>query len=212
VVDLRHLRDLRRFLLMMRDRMMRVGHAYLRVRHAAELAAQHEGHDAREIGLIGEHLEIAHQLDVIVVGRRNAGRMIDHGERRAVLLLGPLDAAFDVANRVEILDQLRAIALTERALQMPDLLAHGIEHAAILTKPREARFRIGAAAVAEEAARTPCADCFRSAAASPRQATRWCWCRRTAKPTSHAPAVSPDSTDSSSEASCVDAPISFAAI
>ena len=132
-VDLRHLRDLLRLLLVMRDRVMRVRHADLRIGHAAELAAEHERDDARQVALIREHLQVAHQLDVIVVRRRDAGRVIDDRQLLVALLLGPLDAPLDVANRIEILDRASARSLcAERALQLRDLLAHRIEHAALL--------------------------------------------------------------------------------
>ena len=82
---------------------MRVGHADLRIGHAAVLAAQHEGDDAREIALIRQHLQVEHQLHVLVAAGRDARGMIDERQLLIALLLGHLDAPLDVANRVEIL-------------------------------------------------------------------------------------------------------------
>ena len=60
---------------------------------------------------------------MIVVGRGDAGRVIDARQFLVGLLLGLLDAALDVAYRLEILDELDPIALPERTLQTRDLLA-----------------------------------------------------------------------------------------
>ena len=150
-VDLGDLRDLLRFLLMVRDRVMRVGHADLRIGHAAVLVSHHEGDDAREIALKRQHLQVEHQVHVIFPARRDAGGMIDERQLLIALRLGNLDALLHVANRVEILGQLRPIALRQRSLQVRELLAHRIEHAPLLAQPRQPDLRIGAGAVAEQA-------------------------------------------------------------
>jgi hypothetical protein len=73
-VDLRDLLDLRQLSGIVRDRMMRIGHADLRVGHAAVLATHHEGDDARQIALIGQHLQVDHQPHVrFPVGGNAAG-------------------------------------------------------------------------------------------------------------------------------------------
>ncbi len=135
---------------MVRDRMVRVRHADLWIRHAAELAPEHERDHARQVGLIREDLQVAHQPHVLIVGGGNAGRMIDAGQFLAALLLGFLNPPFDVANRVEILDQLHAVALPERALQARDFVANGVEQAAVLPDAPLTHPWIGAAAVAEQ--------------------------------------------------------------
>jgi hypothetical protein len=138
-------------LLMMRDRVMRIGHADLRIRDAAELATQHERDHSSEVGLVGQDLQIAHQPDVLVVGCRDARGMIEDRQFLVALLLGFLDAPLDVADGVQVLDQLHAIARAERALEVCDFIAHGIEHAAILFHASETRAGIGVLAVSEEA-------------------------------------------------------------
>ena len=103
-VDLRQLRQLLGIALVVRDRMMRVGHADLRIGAAAELAAHHERDDARQVALVREHLQVEHQLRVLVEACAGTpGRLIDDGQLSRVLLLGVLDAPLDVANRLEIL-------------------------------------------------------------------------------------------------------------
>ena len=52
-VDLGELGKLLRIVRMVRDRMMRLGHADLRIRPRAALARHLEGHDPRQIGLKG---------------------------------------------------------------------------------------------------------------------------------------------------------------
>ena len=76
--------------------------------------------------------------------------MIDERQLLIALRLGDLDALLDVADRVEILGELGPVALRQRALQVRDLLAHRVEHAALLAEPREPHLRIGAGAVAEQ--------------------------------------------------------------
>jgi hypothetical protein len=61
----------------------------------------------RQVGLIGQHLQIAHQLHVIVeVAGMPAGDRC--GQLARALLLGLLDAPLDVANGVEVFDDLHA--------------------------------------------------------------------------------------------------------
>ena len=87
---------------------------------------------------------------MLVVGGRNARRVIDDRQLPAALLLRLLDAPLDVANRVEVLDQLGAIARAERALQRRRLLDHRVEDALVLLDASAPRLRIRAAAVAEQ--------------------------------------------------------------
>src|SRR5439155_795120 len=60
-----------------------------------------------------------------------------------------LDPAFDVADGVEVLDQLRAIAGPERTAERRGFLNHRIEDALVLADAREPRLGIGARGVAE---------------------------------------------------------------
>ena len=69
----------------MRDRMMRLGHADVRIGPRARLARHLERDDARHVGLQRQHLQIEHQPDVVFPHRRDAGRPIEIGQRRASL-------------------------------------------------------------------------------------------------------------------------------
>ena len=102
---------------------MRVGHADLRIGHAAVLVSDHEGDDAREIALIRQHLQVEHQVHVIFPAGRDACWMIDERQLLIALRLGNLDALLHAANGVEIFGQLRPIALREHALQARNFLA-----------------------------------------------------------------------------------------
>ena len=100
-------------ILMMREPVVRVGHADLRVGAGADLASVHEADDARQIALIGEPLQVEHQLGVLFEGRRHACTAARLRQVAIVLLLRLLNAALDVANRVEILRQLGLVARAE---------------------------------------------------------------------------------------------------
>src|SRR5437773_9946095 len=104
----------------------------LRIRAAAEFAAHHERDDAREIALIGQHLQIEHQPGVLLERRRHARWLIEGGQLARALLLGPLNTSLDVPNGVEILGELGSILRADRPRETRDLAADGIEEAAVL--------------------------------------------------------------------------------
>ena len=110
---------------------MRVGDADLRIGAPADLARQHEGADARQVGLVGQRQQVHHQLGVLGVIGRHADRLLDHRQLARVLRFGHLDAALDVAHRLEVLVDLRLVLRAEGAPQPPDLVADEIEDAAI---------------------------------------------------------------------------------
>ena len=76
--------------------------------------------------------------------------MRDQRQFLVALLLGFLDAAFHVPDRVEIFVELAAIALPEGALQVSHFRRDRVENAAILLDAREPRLRVGASGVAEQ--------------------------------------------------------------
>src|SRR5262249_1605931 len=92
VVDLRDLFHAFRVLLMVRDGMMRVGYANLRIRSAAKFPADHKGDYASDIALICEHLQVEHELDVLFECGRNTGGPVNDRDLRIMLyaLLNPL--------------------------------------------------------------------------------------------------------------------------
>ena len=57
---------------MMRERMMRLGNPDLRIRPAGLFASVHERDHARQIGLVGQQLQVVEQLDVRLEPVRHA--------------------------------------------------------------------------------------------------------------------------------------------
>ena len=133
-----------------RQRMVRFGHANLRVWARALFFADHEGNDAREIGLERQELQVEHQRQVIFKDRRCALRLLHRRQLEVALLLGFLDAPLHVANRVGILIDLGLILRSEVPLEAHELLGHRIENALVLPQPRVARGAVRAAAVAKQ--------------------------------------------------------------
>ena len=58
----------------MGHRVVRLGHADLRIRAGASLAGELESDDPRHVGLQRQHLQVEHQLDVVLPRLRHAGR------------------------------------------------------------------------------------------------------------------------------------------
>ena len=103
--------------------MVRVGHADLRIGARAHLAAEHERAHARQVGLEGQHLQVEHQLGVLLERGRDAGRPLDDRQLARALLLGLLNAPLDVADRVEVLGRAwRWSRVPELLLQAGDLV------------------------------------------------------------------------------------------
>src|SRR5688572_11592910 len=73
-VDLGELHQLLRIVGVMRHRMMRLGHADVRVGSGARFPRQLERDDASHVSLERQHLQVEHQLDVVFPDRGNAGR------------------------------------------------------------------------------------------------------------------------------------------
>ena len=108
-VDLRHVRDQLGHVAVMRQRMVRLGHANLRVRAGALLLADHERDDARQVGLKRQELQVEHQRQVIFEDRWHALRLLDRRQLEVALFLGFLDAPFDVADRLGVFVDLHLI-------------------------------------------------------------------------------------------------------
>jgi hypothetical protein len=94
--------------------------------------------NTREIGLVGQRHQIEHDRGVLFprVGdphRRDRNR--DLGRR---LLLGPLNARFDLADVLQVLIQTHTIARAETAFELCDIAGHRIENAAVLPHARDA--------------------------------------------------------------------------
>ena len=71
-IDFGYLLDLLAVIAVMREGVMRIGHADLGVGPVAGLARQLEGDDAGDIGLEGQDLQVEHQAGVVGVGGGHA--------------------------------------------------------------------------------------------------------------------------------------------
>ena len=148
-VDLGHQRDLLGLVLVVRERVVRVGDADLGVGPRADLAAHHERGHAGEVDLVGQHLQVEHQLDVLGEGGGNALGLGELGQVEVLPLLGPLDAALDVAHALEVLVDLEAVGGPDLVLEVGDLPGHRVENRAVARHAGAADGGVGAAAVAE---------------------------------------------------------------
>ena len=88
-IELRVTLDVLGLLLVVRHRVMALREADLGISAEIELAAEHERHDAREVRLEREPLELVHELHVLAERLRNAGRALERRQPRFVA--EPLD-------------------------------------------------------------------------------------------------------------------------
>ncbi len=109
-IDLRDLIHQLRDVAVVRNRVMRVGDTDLAVGSHAGFAPQLEARDASKIGLIGQYLHVEHQLHVVGVFLRNAGRFVDAGCELLVIALRNLNTAFNFANARQVLIHLALVA------------------------------------------------------------------------------------------------------
>ena len=149
-VDPGHVRDQLGDVVVVRQRVVRFGHADLRIGSGALLLADHEGDHAREIGPERQELQVQHQGQVVLELRRRALRLLDHGQVEVALPLGHLDAPLHVADRLRIVVDLGPILRSELPFQVRQLLRHHVQQALVLPQPRLPGRPVGAAAVAEQ--------------------------------------------------------------
>ena len=149
-VDAGQLVELVGVVLVVRRRVVRLGHPDLGIGAAAVLAADHEADDPRQVRLPSQHLQVEHQLRVLVERGGHPQRGRDVGQRLVDLGLGLLDAALDVAHRVEVLAELVAVAGAEVAAKLRHLVGHRVEEAAVLLDAGEPGRGVGAPGVAEQ--------------------------------------------------------------
>src|SRR4051794_40487029 len=132
--------------------MVAVGDADVPIAAIAAFARDHKGDDAREIRLKRHDLHVDHQLGVVFELRGNAGRALENRDlHRRVLLFRLLNAALDVADRFQVLGELRAVALAETRLEPVDIAGDVIEDAALLFQIGQARRGVSGIAITEEA-------------------------------------------------------------
>ena len=123
------------------DGMVRLGDAEVRIGPAAQLAAQHEGEDAGDVGLEGDGHQVEHQPDVIAVVVGDADRRIGRRDRRGVLPLGALEAELDLADVLQVVVHAATIGGGQPSLQLPRLAGHHVQDAAAVAQPRGALLR-----------------------------------------------------------------------
>ena len=130
--------------------MVRIGNADLGIGARAGFARQLERDHAGDVALQRQHLQVEHQPRVVGVSGRHAHRAIEIRQwESAVCGLGFLNAALHLADRIEILADLGAVARAELLLKAGDVFGHPIEKAGVLPQFGAAVGR--AAAVAEQA-------------------------------------------------------------
>ena len=83
----------------------------------AQLARQHEGEDARHVGLIGDGQQVEHQPHVLFERVGHANRRV-HLHVDAILRLGALDTPLDLAEVVQVVADAATIAHAQAALQL----------------------------------------------------------------------------------------------
>src|SRR5262245_10161558 len=125
-VDLRHLLDEVGMAAVVRQRVVRVGDANLRVDANAAFAAQHHGGDAGEVGLERDGLQLEHQLDVGGIVERDAGRLLVR--RRHRIALACRDLQLDLADAGEVLVHAAAVGRAEAGLEARGILARMVEN------------------------------------------------------------------------------------
>ena len=133
LVDLGELVDHVLIAAMVRERVMRLGHADFVVASGAALASQLERNHPRHVGLQRQHLQIKHQPGMLGVGDRHSQRSVH--VRSGVVRhsrLGDLDPTLDFADARQVFVHLGAITRPELVLQAGDVGLHAIQEAGLL--------------------------------------------------------------------------------
>ena len=149
-VDLAEPGELLVVVLVVRQGVVRIVDTDGREGPVAGLATEGERDHAREVGLVGQDLEIDHERRVCLEVLRHAdGPVRDRELLRAVVLLGPVNAPLGFANRFQVLVHPAAVLGAEIRMQATNLVGDRVEQAAI--HPHLAQPIGGAVAVAEQA-------------------------------------------------------------
>ena len=129
---------------------MTFGTPDLRIGAVADFARHHEGEDARDVGFVRQRQQVEHQLDMLFVDERNAGRRFRNDEIgvAADLRFRALEAALDLADAFEVRSSVdRSCAPSVAVSPWPE--SRGVENAAVFLSAREPG--LDAAALAEHA-------------------------------------------------------------
>src|SRR5687768_14530391 len=109
---------------MMRDRVVAVRNADLRVGTVRAFATDHHGGDTSEISLKSNEQHIRHQLKVVPEIGRNAKRLLHSRDDNFAVLLCSLDLLFDLSHGSKIFVEFAAIDESERGLYSLRRLHH----------------------------------------------------------------------------------------
>src|SRR5215471_20243177 len=107
--------------------MMRIGHADFRIGSITLLPANHEGDDASQIGLICQHLQVIHQLRVLVKSRRDPEGALEHRNFARRLLFRELYAPLDISNSVKVLGKLDSVPWPQARFETRNLRSQRVE-------------------------------------------------------------------------------------
>ena len=77
-------------------------------------------------GLVGQHLQVEHQRDVLGELGGNARGLRQLRQVGTLPLLGPLDAPLDVAHALQVFVHLEAVGRPDFALEIGELPGHGV--------------------------------------------------------------------------------------
>ena len=212
LIDLGHLGDLFGVVAMVRQRVMRIGNADLRISPVACFSRQLKRHDARDVSL--QAPAVADRTSGGRGQHTTAGTPRGRSKIRQRIFLrgrfGLLNAPFNVADRLQVLADAIAIARSKRILQASEFFDNGIEQ----TRPFPERGAAlgGAPSPRQRDSRTRSADGLPPEVASSERTTRDCSDRRRRSRCRTGPTTESRSIESSSEGSCVSRPSSRAAI
>ena len=135
------------------------------------------GH-ARQVRLVGQRDQVEQQVDLRAERVQLADRRLRHVDARQVAARRQLHAPLDLAHRLEVVVEDHAIARA-RGPAAARPCGRGCDRAGSCVWLVIAAALLGRVALRRTAARTPCAGCTPSAAASARRGTTaWC-CRST---------------------------------
>ena len=137
--------------LMVRQRVVRVGHPELGERAVAQLLADHEGDDPRHVRFERQNLQVDHDLRVVLETFWNAaGRTLEQRQLAVALRLRLLDTHLDVTDRLEILVQPGPVPGPQITTLIDHALLDRVEQTAVAPQSGRPGRRVGAVAVAEE--------------------------------------------------------------
>ena len=99
-------------------------HADLAIGAPAQLARDDQREHASDVAAEREHLQVEHELRVLLEGGRDADRTIGQLEGLRDTGFRVVDALFHFAHRIQVLAQLRRVGATEPRSQRTCFLEH----------------------------------------------------------------------------------------